>query len=317
MIAQAGACGSGARGVTLLEVVLAMGLLIVLSTMTYWFYTSSLDTRRADLESVQRLRLARTVLDRMATEFRQIVSSTSHRAVAMRGEPERIWFSTIRLPAVKYARAGMIMNRPPEQIYEFDQVKIEYKVARHPDIKIDGFEAPLGLSRIEITVPRKDSAETGEAFEDDGVEASGQGGGGVPPGDQGPQDPVEADTALDVEDEIQWSEIYSQQIRHLRFCYFDGKSWWDKWDVGGENPLPQLIQVTIGFEPHPAFGGDVALTTEEEEFCTCMNDPVDVRDCAPLAEDRYTLIVRLQQADMFFRSRVTRESQALLEDLEG
>ena len=295
-----------------------MGLLIVLSTMTYWFYTSSLDTRRADLEAVQRLRLARTVLDRMATEFRQIVSSTSHRAVAMRGEPERIWFSTIRLPAVKYARAGMIMNRPPEQIFEFDQVKIEYKVARHPDIKIDGFEAPLGLSRIEITVPRKDSAETGAAFKDDGVDsASRRQSGGAGEGDQGPQDPVEAETVLDVEDEIQWSEIYSQQIRSLRFCYFDGKSWWDRWDVGGENPLPQLIQVTIGFEPHAEFGGDVAVSQEEEEFCTCMNDPVDVRDCAPLAEDRYTLIVRLQQADMFFRSRVTRESQALLEDLEG
>ena len=295
-----------------------MGLLIVLSTMTYWFYTSSLDTRRADLEAVQRLRLARTVLDRMATEFRQIVSSTSHRAVAMRGEPERIWFSTIRLPAVKYARAGMIMNRPPEQIFEFDQVKIEYKVARHPDIKIDGFEAPLGLSRIEITVPRKDSAETGAAFKDDGVDSASRAqSGGAGEGDQGPQDPVEAETVLDVEDEIQWSEIYSQQIRSLRFCYFDGKSWWDRWDVGGENPLPQLIQVTIGFEPHAEFGGDVAVSQEEEEFCTCMNDPVDVRDCAPLAEDRYTLIVRLQQADMFFRSRVTRESQALLEDLEG
>jgi hypothetical protein len=236
----------------------------------------------------------------------------------MRGEPERIWFSTIRLPATEYARAGLVMSRPPEQVYEFDQVKIEYKIARHPDIKIDGFEAPLGLTRIEITVPRKDSAETGEAFQEEGQGFGDQtefGGDAPPEGDQAPQDPVEGDAAFDVEDEIQWSEIYSQQIRFLRFCYFDGKSWWDRWDVSGENPLPQLIQVTVGFDPHPAFGGDVPLTQEEEEFCTCMNDPVDVRDCAPLSPDRYTMIIRLQQADMFFRSRVTRESQALLEDL--
>ena len=38
------------RGITLLEVVLSMGLLTVLPSMTYWFYSSVLDTRRGGTE---------------------------------------------------------------------------------------------------------------------------------------------------------------------------------------------------------------------------------------------------------------------------
>ena len=33
------------RGVTLLEIVLAMGLLALMSSMTFWFYDSTLRTR--------------------------------------------------------------------------------------------------------------------------------------------------------------------------------------------------------------------------------------------------------------------------------
>ena len=98
------------------------------------------------------------------------------------------------------------------------------------------------------------------------------------------------------------------EIRYLRFCYFDGSRWWDSWSVTGESPLPQLVQVTIGFEGFPPFGEETGVRVVNDEFCTCLNeDPVD---CLPLEDDQYSVALRVPQADPLFRSRVSRETQA-------
>ena len=113
--------------------------------------------------------------------------------------------------------------------------------------------------------------------------------------------------------QINWEELYAPEIRYLRFCYFDGSRWWDSWTVTGESPLPQIVQVTIGFEGFPPFGEETGFRVINDEFCTCLNeDPVD---CLPLAEDQYSVALRVPQADPLFRSRVSRETQALVESL--
>jgi hypothetical protein len=86
--------------------------------------------------------------------------------------------------------------------------------------------------------------------------------------------------------------------------------------VAGENPLPQLVMVTIGFEMHPPFESEFGERDEEaEKFCTCMNrEPMD---CEPLPLDQMATTVRVTQADTFFRSRITRETQSLLEQVPG
>ncbi|UCF34260.1 MAG: hypothetical protein JSV78_02950 [Phycisphaerales bacterium] len=321
------------RGVTLLEIVLATGLLVVLSSMTFWFYSASLKTREEGLREAQRLQLVRALLDRMADELRQVVATTRYRDVALLGDSERIWFATIRMPNREYSRERMMASAEFEEeqdrYREFDLVKIEYKIARHPEIKHDdGYEMPLGLARVEMTVPRKDSAETGEAFEEGGIgdteeygfeeepvedESEGVVPTGEEPVDEELIDEFDQQDQLQLEDEIHFQELYAPEVRYLRFCYYDGNKWWDTWEVNGENPLPQLIQVTVGFEPRTPFNQGFGLEEEEEEFCTCMNE--DPLECEPLPEDQFTMVVRLEQADMFFTSRVTRESQAFLEEL--
>ena len=114
--------------------------------------------------------------------------------------------------------------------------------------------------------------------------------------------------------DINWEELYAPEIRHLRFCYFDGYTWWNSWEVTGDNPLPQLVMVVIGFEGHPPFGEEFG-ETEEEEFCTCLND--NSLECERLAPDQFSTVVRVSQADPFFRSRISRETQAFMEELTG
>jgi hypothetical protein len=311
------------RGASLLEVTLAMGLLVALSSMTFWFYSSVLGTREHGTEEARQLRLARVVLDQIATEIRQASLLTANGRVGLRGGPERIWLSSLRVPTRELMRRRTDVDELPTDA-QYDLVKTEYKIARHPDVlDEEGYERALGLARIEIRVPRKDSAETGEAFEED-EDVFGDDGGASRVEDEKLLD--EEEMLLDEElrqageegsdpglgPDINWEELYAPEIRHLRFCYFDGYSWWNSWDVTGDNPLPQLVQVTIGFEGHPPFG-EAQSEREDEEFCECLNEePVE---CEPFAADQFTTVVRLSQADPFFRSRISRETQAFLEEL--
>lgn len=323
------------RGVTLLEVTLAMGLLVVLSSMTYWFYSASLDTSRQGTEETRKLRLVRVVLNRIGTEIRQAALITADNRVGIRGEPERIWLSSYRVPRRAQSEVWRYRDEPPPG--EYDLTKVEYKIVRHPEIlHEDGYEFPLGLARIEILIPRPDSAESGEAFEEEGLvlgdedetgadEGLDEGDPGdleggeenieeVLPDEEFPEDEERGDVTLGLD--INWEELYAPEVRHLRFCYFDGSKWWDSWDLSGESPLPQLVQVTLGFEPVPPVDAKFSFDNEiNEEFCTCLNeDPVD---CEPLAPDQFSTVVRVPQADPLFRSRVSRETQSLVEQVSG
>jgi hypothetical protein len=47
-----------------------------------------------------------------------------------------------------------------------------------------------------------------------------------------------------------------------------------------------------------------------------MNEKdVELQECVELDPDLYTMVVRLPMADVFFRSRIARESQALVEEM--
>ncbi len=321
------------RGVTLLEVTLAMGLLVVLTSMTYWFYSSALETREKGTIEARKLRLARVVLDRIANEIRQASMITAGGRLGIRGEPERIWLSSLRVPTRDRMalRRSMLDEPPPPQS---DMVKVEYRIARHPDVlDDDGYERALGLARVEHKVPRPNSAESGEAYEDrsgggtsgfEGLAGGAQGQG--KDAAAGPDETSTDEELFDEEDDagnvglgpdINWEELYAPEIHHLRFCYFDGYKWWNSWEVQGENPLPQLVMVVIGFEGHPAFGEELC-EREEEEFCDCLNEEEEQSlECEPLASDQFSTMVRVPQADTFFRSRVTRETQAFLDEFSS
>ncbi|MFQ5463227.1 MAG: type II secretion system protein J [Phycisphaerae bacterium] len=309
-----------ARGVTLLEMALAMGLLVTVTSLTYWFYSTALATRETETETARKLRLIRVTLRQLADEIRQVSVISNDGRVGILGEPERIWLSTLRVPTrsmVPQASSSIDYKHQGQT----DLIKVEYGIARHPDITHeDGYELPLGMTRIEIPVPRKDSAQTGKAFEGrSGKELGGLDAASVVEqgaeaeeaalfGDEDQGDPVSLGP------DINWQELYAPEIKFLRFCYFDGTTWWNDWHVTGENPLPQLVQITVGFEGGPPFGEGLD-SKEDEQFCDCMNE--DPADCEPLPQDRFSTIVRVVQADSLFRSRVSRETQAVMEELTG
>lgn len=115
---------------------------------------------------------------------------------------------------------------------------------------------------------------------------------------------VEYDDPLDVR-----NDLWSHELGYLEFRYFDGVEWDTTWDVTEGNSLPQLIQVTVGFEP-------------------CTSDELEDRDLEdyPLIDypygddrvhaDRYSIVVRIPAADKFFSSRVNKQlGEGLVEQL--
>lgn len=300
------------RGVTLLEMVLAIGLMVLLSSLTFIFYSTSLEARDVGTERARKLRLARVVLDRLATELRQAPAITRDFGVGLAGDPEAILITTRRVPRRELALERDEFDDPPDGEYDLEQV--QYRIARHPDIvNDDGFESALGLARVATKVPRPDSA-LARATADPSEES----------------EETAPDVALDEsffaelfagEDadgskaslgpDVNWEELYAPEIRYIRFCYYDGRTWWDKWHVIGENALPQMVQVTIGYSEHRPFEEAAGQDEINEEFCECLNE--DPPDCLPLARDEYSTVVRLTHADPLFRSRVNREGQAMIE----
>ena len=305
---------SRCRALTLLEVVLSLSILLVLSSTTFWFYSSAMQTRERDTTVANKVRLARVLLDRLASEIRQVTIRTSDMGVGIVGDKEAIEISSLRLPSRELADTRFGRTELPSP--EYDLTKIAYRIARHPDI-LDpegDYEFPLGLARVETRIPRAETPraankadervlttdEEGRIGVDENLLDSMLGGFGEGNGDGG-----------SLETDVNWEELYSQEIRYLRFCYYDGASWWDDWHVTGENPLPQLVLVTIGFEAHPACGEEPGRDEDNEKFCECLNR--DPPDCHPLPPDQLSTIVRVTPSDPLFRSRVAREGQALAE----
>jgi len=312
-----GACLIGRyqrRGLTLLEVVLSLGILVILSSITYWFYAAAMRTREHDIEYADKIRLARVLLDRMAHEIRQATIETADGGVGIDGDMERIRISSLRVPGREIADTRFERTELPSA--EYDLVTVEYRIARHPDVlhPEEGYEYPLGLARIEQRIPRPEipgtptdesvlqTDEDGKISLDPTVMESLFGGGG--------NTGLEEDNTM--ETEVNWQELYSQEIRYLRLCYYDGMTWWDDWHVSGENPLPQLVLATIGFEAHPPCGEEFGQDEDNIEFCECLNR--DPPDCKPLRPDQFSTTVRVTHADPLFRSRVSREGQAFVEE---
>jgi hypothetical protein len=299
------------RGLSLLEVVLSLSLLVVLSSITYWFYSAAMATRQRDIEYADKVRLARVLLDRMSREIRQAVIASPEHGAGLEGDMERIRISTLRAPGREIADTRFLRTEEPAA--EYDRVTVEYRIARHPDIlhPEENYEYPLGLARVEQRIPRPQMPGVVPADEniletdEDGLLTIDEAaldelfGGG---------DPDEDNT---LETEVNWQELYSQEIRYLRFCYYDGLTWWDDWHVTGENPLPQLVLAAIGFEPHPPCGEEFGEGEDNVEFCECLNR--DPPDCRPLPPDQLSTTIRLVHADPLFRSRVSREGQNLAE----
>ena len=157
------------HGLTLLEVILAISLIVLLSGAVFAFYLDALDTRdRIDAETA-RLRDRRAAFNRLADELGAAASFPFLR-MAMTGQAQQVRFITARMPSEAVwvpPRTGM--DAPPR---EFDLALVGYRLRYLLDEQgmqiADEYGTPIveGLERSEQRLLTAPDPEAGETFRD-------------------------------------------------------------------------------------------------------------------------------------------------------
>ncbi len=259
---------------TLIEVLLALGLITLASATMFLFYDVSLRSRDQGARRIVDSNLARVVALKIADEVRSSNGFLQGTGPGISGKERQITLQTVVLPDKEQFIRRAVTDVPPPARSDIRQV--QYYLAYDPDLShaypdgTTGF-APLGLVRREIktlnqVIVREDQAESVEL------------------------------------------ELFAPEMKYLRFRYFDGVEWIDRWEVGDiglgglGNALPQAVEITVGYdELPPEIEEDEELDLQQDELAPALPEPYSERAC--------TVVVRLQQADTFFGSRLMRAQQ--------
>ncbi len=265
------------RGVTLLEMMLAIGLITLISATMFAFYNQSLRTRDRGQKAISSSYLAKIVAPQIAEEVRGANGFVTSLGPGVTGTDRILTIQTVVIPDKDVFRRLSIEDKaPPAQC---DLRQVQYYLAYDDEEQhsySDGVEAdkPLGLVRREIKTFHQVAQ-----FEEDA-------------------ESVELD-------------LLSPELKYVRFRYFDGVDWVDKWDLGQApeggmgNSLPQAVEITVGYsELLPPEEED-----EDEEEGEFEDSNLTPSEPELYARDAYTVMVRLPQADSFFGSRLMRAQQ--------
>lgn len=268
-------------GFTLLEVILALSIVSVVSGIMYWFFWNTVSVTDREASQSRDVQLVRAVLDRLVREIRQSNGlAANHYGAGIIGRKDPRLGSAISINTVVLPDKNLMYPRSitdQQDVGQFDLQEVKYYIGwDEENTDEDGEPRPLGLiRRVSKTFLREVVIEGDEE------------------GDAG-----DKETTVAVKE-----ELYAPEIKYIEFKYFDGTSWWDDWEVTQGNSLPQIIRVTVGFEPVPPSEAE-ANFMEDDFLC-------DEAELKPLAADRFAVFVRLVRADTFFGSRLTREASAL------
>ncbi len=317
------------RSLSLIEVVLTVGLMVPVMGTMFWFYASTMETRDHNGQMVRETQLARVIVDRIAKELRQSTGFAGGYGPGIFGTRNRISINTVVIPDKALLRKQSLSetDRPGQ----FDLRQVDYYVA-WDEINVDenGDPRALGLVRRERRTfnqltpvddtgapPMEDPASLPSGLSDQPQNGQSRDGSTLDPlGNDGdadedaPFDPTGGDQLgervddelNDIELEGSKQELYAPELKFIEFFYHDGNRWWESWEIADGNSLPQMVMITVGYEPE--LPDDMEIQIIEEMF-------MSEEDIEPLEEDRYMVIVRIPQADSFFGSRVQREMSSL------
>ncbi len=265
----------------MLEVVLAMSIFTVVSGVMYWFFWNSLSVTEQETAQARNVQLIRVVLDRLAQEIRQADGFVPGYGAGIIGYKHAISINTTVLPDKKLMYPRSIKDQ--QQVGQFDVEEVRYYIGwDEENLDAEGNPRALGLVRRERKTLLQEVVIRGDEQADTGNQ----------------------EQAVAIKE-----ELYAPELKYIEFKYFDGATWWDDWEITQGNALPQIIRVTVGFEP--VLPKDEEMKLMEDDFLR------DEAELVPLAPDRFAMFIRVVQADTFFGSRLTRESSALMNSGEN
>lgn len=197
---------------TLIEVVLAIVIAVGLLSGVLLFYRQAATLRGEVLRQTDELSAVRLVMDRISSELRTIPASAGPGVHLLHGDAQSLRLLRTGVPARAPWRGGALGRAA---IAEADLVEVLYRSVA------DTNEA--GIYREEHAFTPGIAVSTNLVAE---VEAPAT-------------NSVNASTA---------APPLTEEIRYLRFRYWDGSRWTDTWE---RVPPPLGVEVTLGIEPLP------------------------------------------------------------------
>lgn len=292
-----------ARALTLLEMLVSVALMTMLVGALFTFYFDSVEIREEVSRRADRTEIARQVLERMADELRGCLG------VEQFGFP-----------------IGAGMSATDESVY-----MVEDEQAADAEGEADATEPQSVQPRL-VGGRRNISFLTTALASRDLYEFFGE-FDALPPGQHDLRE-VGYQLWIDPENETEDGEpivsgilrtekktlnqyiieqddpetlrhdVWSAELQYLEFRYFDGVDWTTEWQLNEGNPLPQLIQITVGYEPI------TQVELDDEDLTTYpLDNPDYALNDGQTHPDRYSIIVRIPAADRFFSSRLQRKGQ--------
>lgn len=258
------------RGMTLLETLLAVAIIVVIVGTVYAFYHHSIYVVRSGRAYLLEAQLSRVILQHIADQIRHAPGLQVRFGNVLAGERDSISFLTTTVPSklVFFPTTIIESIRPVEH----DLRRIEYRLAVMEDEQA-GVEGSgviiLGLRREELRALLAPVVEKTKDEELAGIESESE--------EEGLAAELGAEAEADVQvGPIILEEIISERIRYLEFQYYDGRDWRSRWTA---DVLPRAVRIIIGFKEVP-----------ENELSEELNLPWSER---PWRDDQYSLIVPL------------------------
>jgi hypothetical protein len=259
------------RAITLLELLLAIGLIALVMMVMFTFYDVTLRERDRGTRMVTDGSLARRTALKLADEVRSASGFLGNGDPGVWGTERFLSIQTAVLPEKDHFIPRAVTDNPPPARCDIRQV--QYYLAydydenhEYPDGTVG--PRPLGLARREIKTLNQTVL------------------------DEARPDSVELD-------------LFAPELKYFRIRYFDGVDWIDRWDLRGgfgglANSLPQAVELTLGYDEMPP--------PDEQELDLTQTDLLPALP-EPFSRKTFTVQVRLPQADVFFGSRLLRAQQ--------
>jgi hypothetical protein len=274
--------GSRRSGLTLLEVLLSLALIVMMMAGVYAFYTTSLRARREGSLIARDILLDRAILEQMAEEIRHATDIVPGDGIGFRGEEHKITIVRTRMPELYAYQPYSDLNieeLPPAQM---DLIRIGYELLWDEQLEdAEGVPICHGLWRTQQKMfdpnPQYVMVQDADTLKD-----------------QNNEEQVLAAPPIE-------GELFSPEIKYIRFQYYDGGAWRNQWqvtdDAGGLDTgkaaaagketyaLPQAVMITIGRQREDP-NAELSKSGYEEE-----------KERETYYPDRVTIVVHLYQAD--------------------
>ena len=216
-------------GFTLIEVLLATVIIAGLLAVVLFFYQQAARLRADLLVETERLSAARLLMDRITTELRQARRHTFFQT-PMVGDATSIQFYTTSLPSAS-AWAG-------QQYGRISRPESDMKMVCYGTSTAEDGTNVTGITRSEEPLVEFRKVTTSEVFS----------------------------STFATEPTNNTATLLTEQLRVLRFRYFDGTAWKDSWS---ETRLPGAVEVSLASEALPE-------VDELSEFLGDFDEPLEV-----------------------------------------